>query len=523
MSTEDRRLYRHTLVMAVMTAASRILGYVRDRVLASLLGTSYLADAFYIAFRIPNTFRRFVAEGAMTASLVPVLSQSFKTDPRDRAWLFARRFFWMFGAFLVLFGILGSLAAPVFVKLLAWEYATKAPHIYNLTIHLTAIIFPYITLISLASISQGILNTQDIFGPPSFAPALFNATLITAAVAWGFRSSHPTEVMAWAVLAGGVAQLAFLIPYLKGVGMTFAPAWSFKDPHVKAVFSLMLPGVLGAGVNQVIILVGTAMATFVGEGAVAALYYANRITELSFALFAVSLSTAILPQMSRQVVTRAMDDLQETLRMSLSLIFFGMLPAAVGLMVLAHPIVRVLLETGRFKAHSVAMTYGPLAAYAAGITVWSLALVLVRVCHAHRDMIAPFLAGLATLATYVVLGILWLKPYGTTGIAAASSVSAVVNLGTLIFILKRKHGIPFPWAWCFKGLARIGALCAVMGVSAWWVFELIPHGRLLHAVLALFSAIAVGGLVYFTGAFLFRVQEAHIALEFVKKRLLRRK
>ena len=518
----ERGLYRHTLVMALLTALSRVLGYVRDRVIAHLLGTSYLADAFYIAFRIPNTFRRFVAEGAMTASLVPVLSRSFHEEEPERAWLFARRFFWIFGTLLVALGALGVAGSPLMVRLLAWEYAQKAPEIYALTIRLTALVFPYITLVSLSAVAQGILNSRDVFGPPAFTPTLLNLTMVAAAWFWGRGSENPTVVLAWGVLAGGLCQFLFLVPYLAKEGMSFAPAWSFSDPHVRQVFTLMLPAVFGAGVSQVIVLVGTAMGHLVGEGAVSALYYANRITELAFGLFAVSLSTAVLPRMSRQAAEGDKGALSATLEEALSMVFFDMLPATAGLLALSEPIVRVLLKTGSFDEGSVEMTAGPLAAYAAGIAVWSLAIVLVRVCHAHKDMLSPLWAGLATLVVYVTLGVALLPAFKTTGIAAASSVSAAVNLAWLAWAVRRKHGVALPWAACGKALLRTGLLSAATGAAAWGVYAALPHARLREALAALCAAIAAGLAVYGAGALLFRFPEAVKALEFLKRKFGRK-
>jgi len=504
----ERGLYRHTLVMAAFTALSRVLGYLRDRAIAHLLGTSYLADAFYIAFRIPNTFRRFVAEGAMTASLVPVMAQSFKEDPAEQAWLAARRFLWVFGTFLVAFGILGTLASPWMVRLLAWDFASKAPEVYDLTVRLTAIIFPYITLVSLSAVAQGILNARDVFGPPSFTPSLLNLTMIAAAW-WAARgAAEPTVVLAWGVLAGGLLQFAWLVPYLKKEGMSFAPAWSLSDPHVRQVFTLMLPATFGAGVGQIIILVGTAMATLVGEGAVSALYYSNRITELAFGLFAVSLSTAVLPRMSRQAVSGDKAALSSTLEEALCMVCFDMMPATAGLIVLADPIVRVLLRTGSFDEGSVEMTAGPLAAYAAGIGVWSLAIVLVRVCHAHRDMRSPFTAGLWTLGAYCLLGFAMMPRWGTTGIAAASSLAACVNLAALARASSKRHGIPVPWGPLARAVLRTGLLSAATGAAAWGVHRAVPHATMKQDLVALSAAIAVGIAVYAGGAFLFRFPEA---------------
>lgn len=504
----ERGLYRHTLVMAAFTALSRILGYIRDRAIAHLLGTSYFADAFYIAFRIPNTFRRFVAEGAMTASLVPVLAQAFHKDSPESAWLAARRFFWLFALLLIALGGLGVLAAPWMVRALAWEYAKTAPQVFDLTVLLTAIIFPYITFISLSAVAQGILNARDSFGPPAFTPVLLNLVLIGSAWYAGKGSEQPAVVLAWGVLAGGICQFLFLLPYLKSEGMSFVPVWSLGDERVRQVFRSMIPAIFGAGVSQIIVLVGTAFGHLVGEGAVSALYYANRITELAFGLFAVSLSTAVLPRMARMAAEHDLAGLRKTLEEALGMVCFEMLPATAGLLALSEPIVRVLLRTGSFSEASVLLTAGPLAAYAAGITLWSLALILARVCHSHRDTLSPFYAGLATLALYVGLGYPFLKAWGTTGIAAASSLSALVNFAALAWLMRRRHGVSLPWGPFLAVFLRTGLLSLLTGFSAWGVHYLVPHPDLKGELLALSAAIVAGIIVYAGGALAFRFPEA---------------
>jgi putative peptidoglycan lipid II flippase len=501
MAKSEGRMVRHTMITAAMTALSRVLGYVRDRVVADLLGTSYWADAFYIAFRVPNTFRRFVAEGAMNASFVPVLSGAFKEDGEASAWLFARRFLYVFGTFLALFGAAGSLAAPAIVRAMAWEFAGKAPEVYERCQHLTALLFPYITLVSLSAIAMGILNCRDVFGPPAFTPVLLNLSMVAAGLWWGRGANNPTDALAWGVLVGGALQFLFQVPYLKKVGMSLAPAFSLRDPRVRKVFALMVPGMLGAGVGQFTVLVGTAMAHVLGEGAVSALYYANRVTELAFGIFAVSISQVILPRMSMQVKAGDRAELESTLSQSLSMVFFELLPATAGILALSRPIVEVLFQTGRFNAQSVALTEGPLVAYTAGMVASGVALILVKVCHAHQDMMTPFYAGLGVLGSYVVLSLALMPSLGATGIALASSLSAVVNIAWVAWALRRKHGVPIPWKKLGRSFGQAAALSAAMGAGAWGIYTSLPHGTMAEKATALFASIGAGIALYAGAAF----------------------
>jgi putative peptidoglycan lipid II flippase len=519
MRENGNRILGHTANVAAMTLVSRLLGYVRDRVLAGLLGTSYWADAFYIAFRIPNTFRRFVAEGAMTAALVPVLSESFEADDKERSWLFARRFLYVFGVFLVIFGLVGSLAAPVIVKLMAWELAQKAPQVYVLTRHLTALLFPYITLISLSAVAMGILNCRDVFALPALTPAFLNVTIVVFAIVWGYHSNNPTEVLAYGVLTGGLIQFVVQIPLLKKEGMSFRPAFTLRDERVMRVFKLMVPGILGAGAGQLTILVGTALAHMVGEGAVSALYYANRVTELAFGLFAVSLSTVILPSLSRQVADGDKPGLESILSRGLSGVIFVILPASAGILALSGPIVNVLFRTGRFSSESVALTVGPLIAYALGMVPWAAALILVRVCHAHQDMTTPLWAGMASLVVFTASALYLMGPAGATGIALASSISALVNGAWLAVGLRRKHGVRVPLGALSPVAFRILLLSVGMGFVAWWLEQSLPHGRMFINAFSLFVAIGAGVVIYAMGAWILRFPEARFFGDILMKRL----
>lgn len=518
MVTGEGRVVRHTMVTAAMTALSRVMGYLRDRVVADLLGTSYWADAFYIAFRIPNTFRRFVAEGAMNASLVPILSKAFHEDGEVSAWLFARRFLFVFGTFLAFFGAAGSLAAPVLVRAMAWEFAGRAPEVFSQCQHLTALLFPYITLVSLTAVAMGILNCRDIFGPPAFTPVLLNLSMIAAGLVWGRRTDDPTDALAWGVLVGGALQFLFLVPYLKKAGMSLAPAFSLSDPRLRKVFTLMLPGMLGAGVGQVTVLVGTAMAHLLGEGAVSALYYANRVNELAFGIFAVSVSTVILPRMSRQVAEGDGEALGRTLSQALSMVFFELLPATAGILALSRPIVEVLFKTGKFSAQSVEITEGPLLAYTAGMVASGVALILVRVCHAHQDLMTPFYAGIGTLAAFVAASLALMPSMGASGIALASSLSALVNIAWVVWALGRKHGVRIPWRDLSVSLTQALLLSGAMGALVWGLYRSLPRASMTHEAVALFVSIGVGIALYIGAAFALDVPHVQPIKEWWRKR-----
>lgn len=518
MAKGQERLVRHATVTAAMTALSRVLGYLRDRVVADLLGTSYWADAFYIAYRIPNTFRRFVAEGAMSASLVSVLSQTFQKKGEARGWQVAQRFLFIFGTFLALFGAAGSLASPLLVRALAWDFAGQAPEVFERTQQLTALIFPYITLISLSAVAMGILNCRDVFGPPAFTPVLLNLSMIAAGMIWGRRSEDPTQALAWGVLVGGALQFLFLLPYLRRAGMSLAPAFALADPRVRKIFALMGPGMLGAGVGQITILVGTVLGHLLGEGAVSALYYANRVEELAFGIFAVSISIVILPRMSRQVAAGNLEELDATLTHSLSMVFFELLPATAGIWALSGPIVEVLFRTGKFDARSVQITEGPLVAYTAGMVFAGVSLILVRVCHAHRDMMAPFYAGLAVLGSYAAFALALMGPLGASGIALASSLSALVSVAILAWVVHRRYGVRLRARAVWVPLLQAVCLSAFMGLSVWGLHRVLPQASLSQKAASLFVSIGAGVFLYAGAAFALDIPHVQPLKEWWRRR-----
>lgn len=512
------RLLGSIVSMGSATALSRITGYLRDRVVAHLLGTSFYADAFYIAFRIPNTFRRFVAEGAMTAAMVPVFSECQKKEP-EKLWEFGRAFFYTYSFILLCLTAIGVLISPLLAHLMAWKYAVTQPAIFSLTIDLTRLMFPYIFLVSISAVAMGYLNSFNIFAVPALSPILLNLSVVAAGLIASrfFNGPASTIVLSLGVLIGGFLQIILQIPYLLKIGMSFKWTFSFKDEMVRRVFTKMIPGMLGAGMAQITLLVGTAMANKFGEGAVTALYYANRVNELAFGILAVSVSTVILPSLSRQASVGDFDSMKKTLLLSLRAIFFILLPATSGLIALNYPVIEVLFKTGRFDSYSVALTTGPLIGYTLGMVLWGIVQVLNRVFYAMQDMVTPFYISMVTFLAFLLSSILLMPAYAHSAIAAGSSISAFIN-AILLYIFLNKRIPSLPLNGIISSLLRCSLLSLAMGIVAFLLFRTLPHANSSISALSLIVTIIVSAIFYFSSAYLFKFKEINLIVDFIWKK-----
>jgi putative peptidoglycan lipid II flippase len=495
---ETRRLVRSAGVMSLMTLVSRVLGYVRDNLQAQILGASRTADAFIIAFRIPNLLRRLVGEGAFTAAFVPTLSEYTRAERRHELWAFAALVFWTMGVVLMVLSALGVIFSPMIVRVLAYGF-TGIEGKFDLTVSLNRLMFPYLLFIGLAALVQGILNVHGRFAVPAFTPVLLNLAIIGAALGLAPRMQEPAYAFAWGVLAGGALQLGFQIPFVMRLGMRFPPGLGFHHPGVRQIGRLMLPGLFGMGITQITLLLDSFFASLMKEGSVSALYYSGRINELALGSFAISVSTVILPTMSRQAAAGQVEEMRSTLLYGLRVVAFITLPAAVGLIVLSRPIVSVLFEHGRFNADDTAYVAHALLFYAVGLFPFGAVKILAPAFYSQKDTRTPAVTAAVTLGAHVVFVSVLSFLMGAGGIALADSMSATLNMGLLMYLFALRNGLP--WV---RGLARPAlrylAASAVMGACAWlmirWLQSALQGVRMGNA-LALFATLAGATLVYF--------------------------
>jgi putative peptidoglycan lipid II flippase len=406
---------------------------------AFYLGTSGSADAFTIAYVIPNLLRRLTGEGALTAAFIPIFTEIKEKETREKLWKFANIFFIDMTVIMAGLAVLGIALAPLLVKLIAPGFSNVAGKT-ELTVVLTRIMFPYIFLVSLAALAMAILNSFRRFFVPAFTPVLFNLAVIIAAVLFARNSDEPAVVFAVGVVVGGVLQLAFQVPSLWKHGMRFTPRLNFRHPAVRRVGKLMIPGVFGAGISQINFALSRIIASFLEEGSVSSLYYASRVQELTLGIFAIALSITLLPAFSEFAAHENIDGIKRTLLFAFKLIFFVTFPAAVGLLVLNRPIIQVLYERGVFDAQSTAMSATCLFFFAFSLPFVSGVRVLAPAFYSLKDTKTPVIIAFFVMISYIGLSLLLMQRLQVGGIALSLSLSSILNFVLLFLLLEKKVG-----------------------------------------------------------------------------------
>ena len=498
MEHEDRktRLIRSTAAVAAPTMASRVLGYVRDLLQAYFLGTGTSADAFTIAFTIPNLFRRLTGEGAMTPAFIPTFTELKGGPDRKRLWRFGNVFFWDLALVMAVTTVLGILFAPGLVKVIAYGFGDVAGK-WGLTIFMTRVMFPYLYFITLAALASGILNSFGRFFVPASTPILFNIAIIAAVTGWARDASEPALVFAAGVVIGGILQLALQIPFLWKEGMRFTLGLSFRDPTVRRVGRLMVPGIFGASVYQINFALSRMIASGLEEGSASALYYASRIEELTLGLFSIALAAALLPAFSEQVAARDIGELKRTLGFSLKLTAVVSFPAAAGLMALNVPIMRTLFERGLFDSGSTAVSSSCLLFFAIGLPFVSGVKVVAPAFFSLKDTRTPVAIGIVVMLVNTAVSLLLMSSLRVGGLALSLSLSQVLNFVLLFLWLERKVGATGTVRWAVPA-AKSAVAAAVMGISlrlAWPLLRVDGAAFVVRAA-ALAGAIVAGIAIY---------------------------
>ena len=436
---DNRGIVKSAFKMSVVTFISRVFGLIREWVRGYLLGTSGSSDAFAISFMLPNLLRRLVGEGAMTVAFIPVFSDYIERESREDLDDFVNSFFTMVFMFLILVVALTILFAPVLRYFLP-EFS-KIPGKIELTIFLTRLMFPYILFISLAALSQSILNTYKVFVPSAATPILLNICIITIGLLLGARMRDAGIALGIGVLTGGILQFFFQIPFLRKRNIKYRLHFHFKNPGVRKVFFLMLPGAVGAGVYQINTLISQLIAATLKEGSVAALRFSNVLVEVVLGVFIISISTVILPALSEKSTKGDKEGMKSDLRFALRLVFLITLPATFGLIVLRYPIIRMLFEYGEFSEKSTMMVAYALLFHALGLCGTGGTRVIVQMFFSMKDTRTPVYIAVVVMAINIILCYVLSKPLELGGIALAGSIAAFCNLFLLYVILRRRVGI----------------------------------------------------------------------------------
>lgn len=532
-----------TVGLAVMT--SRLLGVVRDQVMAGLFGTGMAQDAFNIASRIPNLVRDLFAEGAMSAAFVPTFTRHLQLHGKEAAWRLGNL---VLNALIVITAVLvvaGMFLAEPLLLLLPEDFAgPDGAARLSLTVSLAQVIMPFLTLVAVAVALGGMLNALRRFFIPALSPAIFNVGVLFSAIAivpfcddlgW-----HPIFGIAVGTLIGGLGQILIQIPLLHREGFRYKPILSFRDPGMREILLLMGPGTLGLAAAQVNLLVNTYLAYGEGEGAVSALSFAFRLMYLPIGLFGVSVATATLPEVARHAATGAIDEMRRTLSSSLRMMLMLSVPATIGLMALSSPIVELIFERGAFDSASTRATALALLCYAPGLIGYSAVKIASPTFYAMNDARTPVLVSLATIILNVVLNVTLVRVMSFQGLALGTAIAALFNAGMLLFLLSRRtNGIEESRV--LRAFVKILVASVAMGAAAlvteawldahlsnmvgwvsWMYADWVPAAaRTLRAGVRVGAAIGVGMLVLGAMSSLLRLHEFTTVLARVKNRLRR--
>lgn len=499
-------LLKSTATVGVATLLSRILGFVRDMVVARIFGASAATDAFFVAFRIPNFMRRLFAEGSFSLAFVPVFAQVRESGDAQALRRLIDRIAGTLIGILLLLTAIGILAAPGLITVFAPGFL-DSPDQHALATDMLRITFSYLPLISLTALAAGILNTLGRFAVPALSPVLLNISLIVAAIWLAPVMSQPIVALAWGVLIAGIAQLLFHLPALMRVGLLPRPRWAPRTPEVRRILKLMIPTLIGSSAAQVNLLIDTLIASFLVTGSVTWLYYSDRLLEFPLGVFAIALSTVILPRLARQFSRGDREAFTATLDGALRLATVFALPATVGLILLAGPILSTLFQYQAFSAQDVAMASISLVAYLLGLPAFVLVKILSPAFFSRQDARTPVRFALISMATNTGLNVLFVlgalqlgyaAPHA--GLALASALAAWLNAGLLASRLWRQG-----WLVPAGGWARLAGQVAVslclMAVIVWWLSPPTETWSAWGAAergLRLLWVIGAGGAVYFT-------------------------
>lgn len=493
-------LLRSGIVVSIMTMLSRIFGMARDVIVANYFGSGAAADAFFIAFKIPNFLRRLFAEGAFSQAFVPVISE-YRTQ-RSLAEVKALVDYAAGTLGLVLTAVtaLGVVASPYIMMLFAPGFHDE-PEKLALATELLRITFPYLLLISLTAFTAGILNSYGQFAVPAFTPVLLNLCLIIAAVLFSPWFEEPVMALAWGVFIAGIAQLGFQLPFVARLGLLPRPRLNFKDEGVKRILLLMLPALFGVSVNQISLLLNTILASFLPTGSVSWLYYADRLSELPLGAFGIAIGTVILPSLSRHHASAEGEAFSDTVDWGLRMVLLVGVPAALALWILAEPLIAGLFYYGAMTEEAVVQSARALVASSLGILASMLVKVLAPSFFARQDVKTPVRISMMCVGANMALGLILIWPLQHVGLALAASLSSLLNV-VLLFRGLHQAGIyrPKP-GWGLFSL-RLGAGCLAMIVSVLWLN--VPSAEWfawdwMHRVWYLTLLVLVGLLAFVAG------------------------
>lgn len=446
-----RQLYRATAVVGGMTMISRLMGFVRDMLIANLFGVDAATDAFFVAFKIPNFLRRLFAEGSFAQAFVPLLVEHEQQVGRQQLREFIDRTAGTLAVLLLIITVMAIIAAPLLISVFApgffWEKGQ-----YAMAVEMLRITLPYLLFITLTAFAGAILNAVGKFAVPAVTPVFLNLSMIGAAIWWSPLFAQPIMALAWGVFAAGIVQLSFQIPALLKVGLLPRPRWGWKESKVRQVMKLLTPSVFAVSVVQINLLFDTLVASFLPSGSVSWLYYSDRLVEFPLGILGVAVATVVLPQLANHHVAENAEAFSGALHWGIRLVWLVGLPATLGLVLLAKPLVSSLFEYNQFDAGDAEMASQSLMAFASGLLAFMLIKLLVSGFSAQNDNRIPVRYGIYSVIANVVLNLLLVEPLAHAGVALATSLAAYLNALLLCGALLASGRLVLSWAGLWFGL-----------------------------------------------------------------------
>ena len=503
-------LLKSLAAVSSMTLFSRVLGFARDAIVARVFGAGMATDAFFVAFKLPNLLRRIFAEGAFSQAFVPILAEYKSKEGEDATRVFVAYVSGLLTLVLAIVTIAGMLAAPWVIMVTAPGFADTADK-FALTTQLLKITFPYILLISLASLVGAILNTWNRFSVPAFAPTFLNISMIGFALFAAPLFHPPVLALAWAVTVGGVLQLFYQLPHLKKIGMLELPRISLRDAGAIRVVKQMGPAILGVSVSQISLIINTIFASFLVSGSVSWMYYADRLMEFPSGVLGVALGTILLPSLSRSFASGNHDEYCRLMDWGLRLCFLLALPSAVALGLLAKPLTVSLFQYGKFTAFDALMTQRALIAYSVGLMGLIVVKVLAPGFYSRQDIKTPVKIAIVTLIMTQLMNLAFIGPLKHAGLSLSIGLAACLNASLLYWQL-RKQKIFTPQPGWQRFLLRLVVAVMVMAAALLGVLSVMPEwsqGTMAWRLLRLMAVVAVGAIAYFATLALlgFKVKE----------------
>ncbi len=513
-------------LVSFFTLISRFAGLARDMAIAAAFGTQMTADAFFVAFRIPNLLRRLFAEGALTVSFVPVFTESLRRSQEEAKKVVSVTFTMMVVGLSVI-SLIGIISSPAIVSLTAFGFS-KDPEKFALTVFLTRVMFPYILLVSLAAWAMGILNSVKHFGASAAAPIFMNLSIILGALVGTRYVQPPVLGLALGALLGGLLQFAIHLPFLKKNG--FWPRWDWdpKHPAVKKIVGMMIPAAYGAAAYQFNVMALTFMASFLATGSNAYLWYADRIMEFPLGVFAISLSTVVLPSLAGFAADKDMEGLKKTFTDALRLIFFITIPAALGLITMAEPIVRMLFARGAFQEPSVIATSQALQFFAIGLPFISGVRITSNAFYSLQDSKSPVRAANIAVVANILFCVILMQFLQHRGLALSVALSALINFYIQISDFRKKVGGFGLRSITFSAFRTLMAASVMAGAVIWLhpvITTSIPAVSpiTLHHIIAFLVTVLMAMSVFFLSATIFGCPEMNEVRRLIDRKILKRK